>query len=355
MQRPTEGGKAMAHDSSENGALFLDYLNAPDVAALALTDTEILTPVEAGLRRAGARANGDRAAHASRARTRDFAATSTCCGAMSRRSRSPASRSSATTSTTISAACPPRWACSTCSIRRRDSRLRSSMPRGSPTCAPARSPRSAPSISRARSSRVLGHIGARGTAYWNVRLLDACSTSTKSACTRGGRRAATPSRARLRTRPRQARRRDRRLGIVRARRRHRGRGVAPAQARAAAARPHGSSRGAFVVPYGTMSAVELSLTDIMDKLVVDDWGQCKAGQFGSLRAHVDAGKLTARDAARGAGRDRRRPQAGTRARRRDDPVLASRPVAVRHRARRTRCCRRRSAWVSGSAALCLNR
>ncbi len=25
-----------------------------------------------------------------------------------------------------------------------------------------------------------------------------------------------------------------------------------------------------------MSAVELSLTDIMDKLVVDDWGQCKA-------------------------------------------------------------------------------
>jgi alanine dehydrogenase len=35
--------------------------------------------------------------------------------------------------------------------------------------------------------------------------------------------------------------------------------------------------GAFVVPYGTMSAVELSLTDIMSKLVVDDWGQCKGG------------------------------------------------------------------------------
>ncbi len=51
--------------------------------------------------------------------------------------------------------------------------------------------------------------------------------------------------------------------------------------------------GAFVVPYGTMSAVELSLTDIMSKLVVDDWGQCKGGQFGSLRAHVEAGKLSA--------------------------------------------------------------
>jgi alanine dehydrogenase len=52
--------------------------------------------------------------------------------------------------------------------------------------------------------------------------------------------------------------------------------------------------GAFVVPYGTMSAVEFSLTDIMSKLVVDDWGQCKGGKFGSLRAHVEAGKLSER-------------------------------------------------------------
>jgi len=50
--------------------------------------------------------------------------------------------------------------------------------------------------------------------------------------------------------------------------------------------------GAFVVPYGTMSAVELSLTDIMSKLVVDDWGQCKDGKFGSLRAHVENGRLS---------------------------------------------------------------
>jgi ornithine cyclodeaminase len=34
-------------------------------------------------------------------------------------------------------------------------------------------------------------------------------------------------------------------------------------------------KGALVIPYGTMSAVELDLTDIMDKIVVDDWGQCK--------------------------------------------------------------------------------
>jgi len=46
------------------------------------------------------------------------------------------------------------------------------------------------------------------------------------------------------------------------------------------------------MPYGTMSAIELSLTDIMDKMVMDDWGQARSGPFGSLRAHVDAGKLS---------------------------------------------------------------
>ena len=41
-----------------------------------------------------------------------------------------------------------------------------------------------------------------------------------------------------------------------------------------------------------MSAIELSLTDIMSKLVVDDWGQVGAGPYGALRQHVDAGRLT---------------------------------------------------------------
>jgi len=51
-------------------------------------------------------------------------------------------------------------------------------------------------------------------------------------------------------------------------------------------------KGALVMPYGTMSAVELTLTDIMDKIVVDDWGQCRSGKFGALRAHVDSGRLS---------------------------------------------------------------
>jgi alanine dehydrogenase len=31
----------------------------------------------------------------------------------------------------------------------------------------------------------------------------------------------------------------------------------------------------------------------MDKVFVDDWGQCRRGRFGALRAHVDQGLVTA--------------------------------------------------------------
>ncbi len=52
------------------------------------------------------------------------------------------------------------------------------------------------------------------------------------------------------------------------------------------------AKGALVVAYGTVSALELTLTDIMDKIVVDDWGQAHAGPLGALRAHVDSGRLS---------------------------------------------------------------
>jgi alanine dehydrogenase len=51
--------------------------------------------------------------------------------------------------------------------------------------------------------------------------------------------------------------------------------------------------GALVIPYGTMSAIELSLTEVMDKVYVDDWGQAGRGPFGALRPHIDAGLVTA--------------------------------------------------------------
>jgi ornithine cyclodeaminase len=143
-----------------------------------------------------------------------------------------------------------------------------------------------------KNAKVLGHIGARGTAYWNVRLLDGLFDFDEIRV----------HSARAESRDAFGERLSRDLGkpvrvcdnwhdtvagadiVVEA---SRLREPTPLL-KTAWIKP-----GAFVVPYGTMSAVELSLTDIMSKLVVDDWGQCKGGPFGSLRAHVDAGKLSA--------------------------------------------------------------
>ena len=49
--------------------------------------------------------------------------------------------------------------------------------------------------------------------------------------------------------------------------------------------------GALVVPYGTVSAVEPELLDVMDKVVVDDWREARSGRFGALRHQVDSGRL----------------------------------------------------------------
>ena len=51
-------------------------------------------------------------------------------------------------------------------------------------------------------------------------------------------------------------------------------------------------QGALVIPYGTMSALPLEFTDIVDKFVMDDLGQMRAGHLGALRPHIDAGKIT---------------------------------------------------------------
>ncbi len=145
-----------------------------------------------------------------------------------------------------------------------------------------------------RNSKVLGHIGARGTAYWNVRLLhsifkfsdirvhsrrpesrDAFGarleqdlgmkitvTSDWESCVRGADIVVEASRM---------------------------------EKPAPMLKTEWIKKGALVVPYGTMSAVELSLTDIMDKIVMDDWGQAASGPFGALRAHVDSGRLSAQN------------------------------------------------------------
>ena len=142
-----------------------------------------------------------------------------------------------------------------------------------------------------KDSKVLGHIGARGTSYWNVRLLDSIFGFDE---------------IRIHSRRPESReafgaRLERDLGkpiivtegwesCVR------GADIVVEASRLTKPEPllktAWINKGACVIPYGTMSAVELSLTDIMDKIVMDDWGQARAGPFGSLRAHVDSGRLS---------------------------------------------------------------
>ena len=139
--------------------------------------------------------------------------------------------------------------------------------------------------------RVLGHIGARGSAYWNVRLLDRLF----------GFEVIRVHSRRPESREEFAACLSRELGkpvtaTADWRSCAEGADIVVEASRLSAPEPllrtEWIKPGALVVPYGTMSAVELSLTDIMSKIVVDDWGQCATGKFGALRAHVEAGKLT---------------------------------------------------------------
>jgi ornithine cyclodeaminase/alanine dehydrogenase-like protein (mu-crystallin family) len=143
-----------------------------------------------------------------------------------------------------------------------------------------------------KSSAVLGHIGARGTAYWNIRLLDhyfdfdeirvhSKRPESQSAFVRRlSEDLGKPV-----------------LGVDSWEQCVRDADIVVEASRLAEPQPllrtGWIKPGALVIPYGTMSAVELSLTDIMHKVVVDDWGQCRKGlPYGALRRHVDLDKIT---------------------------------------------------------------
>lgn len=142
-----------------------------------------------------------------------------------------------------------------------------------------------------KDSKVLANIGARGSSYWNVRLLDHLFDFDEIRV----------HSARPESRDSFAERLSQDLGkrvvaTVDWQSCVTGADIVVEATRLSQPEPMLRTEwikpGAFVVPYGTMSAVELSLTDIMSKLVVDDWGQCKGGKFGSLRAHVESGRLS---------------------------------------------------------------
>ena len=143
-----------------------------------------------------------------------------------------------------------------------------------------------------KDSKVLGHVGARGTAYWNVRLLDHLFDFTEIRVHSKRPESRDAFAAKLSA--------DLGKSVVATDNWEdclKGADILVEASRLPAPAPLFKTDwikpGAFVVPYGTMSAVELSLTDIMDKMVVDDWGQCRKGlPFGALRAHVDSDRLT---------------------------------------------------------------
>ena len=139
--------------------------------------------------------------------------------------------------------------------------------------------------------RRLGHIGARGSSYWNVRLLDHLFDfeEIRVHSRRPESRGAFAQQLSHDLGKRIVATDDWQSCLE-------GADIMVEASRLEAPNPLFKTdwvkKGGLVVPYGTMSAVELSLTDVMDKIVVDDWGQCKAGKLGALRAHVEAGKLT---------------------------------------------------------------
>jgi len=144
-----------------------------------------------------------------------------------------------------------------------------------------------------RDARTLGHVGARGTAYWNVRLLCRVLPTLTEIRVHSRRVASREAFARRLSAElgREVRAVDSWEACVR------GADVVVEASRLSAPEPLLATGwiapGALVIPYGTVSAVELELTDIMDKIVVDDWGQAGSGPLGALRAHVDSGRLTA--------------------------------------------------------------
>ena len=139
--------------------------------------------------------------------------------------------------------------------------------------------------------RVLGHIGARGSAYWNVRLLDHLFDFEEIRVHSRRPESRNAFGARL----------EEDLGKTITvtdnwRDCLKDADVMVEASRLDAPEPLFKTSwvkpGTLVIPYGTNSTVEDDFTDIFDKVVVDHWEQCLIGSFRCLRRHVDSGKVT---------------------------------------------------------------
>ena len=142
-----------------------------------------------------------------------------------------------------------------------------------------------------KDSKILGHVGARGTSYWNVRLLDCLFDFDE-----------------IRV---HSRRKESREDFARTLEKDLGKKIivtedwqsclegadimveaSRLEQREEIFKTAWIRKGACVIPYGTVSALELSMMSIMDKIVIDDFSQFRAGKFGALRPHIDAGLVS---------------------------------------------------------------
>jgi alanine dehydrogenase len=270
--------------------IYLTYLNGPDVERLALTDQEILDAVEAGLRAQGlgqtvieprVHLEPDPAFRGHFNVLRGYVAPMNLAGVKIVGDYIDNYKHGLPSEMALLNLFDPRTGMPVAIL---DAAGITDMRTGAVTAIGAKH------LAR-KNSRVLGHVGARGTAYWNVRLLDRLFQF-----------------AEIRV---HSRRKESRDAFAAQLSKDLGKPVLAtedwqscvegADIVVEASRLENPTPllktewikpGALVVPYGTMSAVELSLTDIMSKIVVDDWGQCRTGKLGALRAHIEAGKLT---------------------------------------------------------------
>jgi len=142
-----------------------------------------------------------------------------------------------------------------------------------------------------KGSKILGHVGARGSSYWNVRLLDRFFDFDEIRVHSRRKESREAFGARL----------EADLGKpVRIAENWKdcvaGADIVVEATRLLEPEPllrtEWISKGALVIPYGTNSALEDGILHIIDKVVVDDWGQARVGPHGALRKQVDSGALS---------------------------------------------------------------
>jgi len=142
-----------------------------------------------------------------------------------------------------------------------------------------------------RDAKVLGHVGARGTAHANVTMLDAMFDLDEIRVTSRRPESREAFAARLREEL------DTPVVVTESvAEALDGADVAVEATRltepASLVTRDLVAPGSLLVPYGTVSALAPDLLDVVDKVVVDDWREAQAGEFGALRPHLRSGALT---------------------------------------------------------------